>query len=78
MLKLAAIIVGLLIAATLAWGGSEFHYRNCIEAAESTHPVSRDWAEITRGENARGGGPKPPRGTAARRKAVDGCSHLPF
>lgn len=62
VLGLVVILVGLLIAAALAWFAAEHHYDNCIDAAKATHPIG----QRSTAADAR-----------QRRAAVDGCSHLP-
>jgi hypothetical protein len=73
--KLVVLVVGVLIAATLAWNGAELHYRSCIDAAEARTPLGgvKDPYDYT-------DDPLGIKGDALkdRRGAVDGCSRLPW
>jgi hypothetical protein len=60
-------VIGAVIALSLLWTASEFHYRNCIQAAEArTGPARTDVRSRLFGEGSE------------REKALDGCSRLPF
>lgn len=65
-MKLAAILVGLAVAAALAWFAAEQHYDNCVEAAQTEYEgqaaAKRIEAEFE--------------GMLAER--VRGCSRLPW
>jgi hypothetical protein len=72
VLKLAVLIAGLVLAAAIAWDAGERHYDNCVHKAEARTPI----------RTVQSGSIIGPRqtvmGLAARRRAVDGCSRLPF
>ncbi len=72
MKLLVAVIVGLLIAAPLAWIGGEMHYRNCLTVAQAV-PDTRPKTEREFDEFA---GTDPQGEEVARRMAR--CSRLPF
>jgi hypothetical protein len=80
MFKVLGVIVGFLIAASLAWIGSEMHYRGCIERAVALNPPRFQGSFPN--ERTFGG---PDIGTVSGfattrrgREAVVGCSRLPF
>jgi len=75
-MKFVALILGLLAVALLAWVGSELHYRSCVLAAEARTPVVvvRKPNQGRFGE----GTTEAVRGQAARKRAIDRCSRLPF
>jgi hypothetical protein len=61
--KLVVLIVGVLIAAAIAWDAGERHYDNCVTAAKaSLSAVDRTLADV-RGEQP---------------DAIKGCSRLPW
>jgi hypothetical protein len=73
---LVALLIGSALFAALAWIGSELHYRSCVLASEARTPVvvvrepkQGGWGEGTT---------EAVRGQAARKRAIDGCSRLPF
>lgn len=60
------------IACALLWGGSELHYRSCIDAAVArTGPPPQTLDEVTEQNLGILHG-------ESRAAAVEGCSHLPF
>jgi hypothetical protein len=64
--RILGAVIAAVIALSLLWLASEEHYRGCVEAAQARTPApTREFADV-----------KP--GGADRRKAVDGCSRLPF
>ena len=71
-MKWAALVVGLLIAASVAWFAAEQHYDNCIQDAYleryATEEVSPRKFRV------------PSREQAGRKlqAALDGCGRLPF
>jgi hypothetical protein len=79
----AILLIGLVVVAGLAWIGSELHYRSCVDAAEARTPVvvvkkpGNPFGARGLEENS-GAGDETVRGQAARRRAVDACSRLPF
>jgi len=88
--KVAALMVGLLIMAGLAWSGGELHYRGCVDAAQARHPVQalagsdnpfgREDSVLGPSEDSlldSPGGDRR-REIRTRRAAVDGCSRLPW
>ena len=52
-MRVAALIVGVVIAAALLWNAGEWHYRNCIAAARATQTYGFDWND-TIGKHIRG------------------------
>jgi hypothetical protein len=66
-MKVALVIVGLLIAAAIAWDAAERHYDNCVEAAHATSFDPAPSAEQILNDE--------PAETARR---VEGCSRLPW
>lgn len=66
MFKAGALIVGLLIAAAIAWDAGERHYDNCVDRARTMHSQSQgyfgDEEEAQR----------------QRRNAIAGCSRTPW
>ena len=88
-MKLAAVIAALLLGVGLLWAAGEFHYGNCVDAAQARHPET---IEVTapgdpRQPGKRGARDSPGLGVSeavvrkpnvARRRAVEGCSRLPF
>jgi hypothetical protein len=70
MRTVVVAVVGLTIAAAVAWVAAEGHYRGCVEAAVARHPDPVDRMqlrqEIRTGEVQQ-----------QRIAAVDGCSRLP-
>lgn len=67
---LAALIVAVLAIGVVAWGVSELHYRNCVNAAKAQTP-ERAPGPVIDGV---------PLGdiSSARKRAIRGCSRLPF
>ena len=65
-MKLALVIVGVLIAAAIAWD-AERHYDNCVAAARATSFDPRPSAAQVVGDEP----------TETERR-VDGCSRLPW
>ena len=63
-MKLAGLIVGLLIAASLAWGAGELHYRNCINAAKAEHEALEGIVRAVSGNDLR--------------QRIRDCSRLPW
>ena len=88
-MKFAAVIAALLLGVALVWGAGEFHDRNCVDAAKARHPQT---VEVTVPGDPREPGIRSTRESpglgvseavvkkpnAARRRAVEGCSRLPF
>jgi hypothetical protein len=70
------VVIGLLIAAALAWNGAEMHYRSCVDAAEARTPLTR--ADGGGWGSAAGDDPLGVLGAEERQAAVDGCSRLPW
>jgi hypothetical protein len=66
------LVVGLLIAAAIAWDAAERHYDACVNAAKAV-PDARD--EVDRLVDEVGGGNSHAEGVARR---IDGCSRLPW
>jgi hypothetical protein len=72
-MRWAALAVALIAVAGVVWGAGELHYRSCVTAAEARTPMT-----VSRGrpysaapvENVT-------HGSAARKRAVDGCSRIP-
>lgn len=61
MRRLALIVVGLLIAAAIAWDAAERHYNACVNAAKVS-VVNSQWGSLYATELSR---------------RVNGCSRLP-
>jgi len=72
MTRRIALGIAALAAVGLLWIGGETHYRACVEAAEAANPVQvmKSASILDPGQVVVGKG--------ARRRAVDGCSRLPF
>lgn len=81
-MKLAVVIVGLLIAAALAWNAAERHYDNCVAAAKADNPPAPTFT----GSLDESGDPDTisrltyldERPGRRREAAVEGCSRLPW
>ena len=74
MRTLALVVVGLLIAAGVAWVAGEAHYQSCIEAAQVRHPVP----VVSASERLLGRFADIERQAQQQAvAAVDGCSRLP-
>ena len=78
-MRVAAVLVGILIAASIMWFAAEKHYDNCLEAAKAEHLIG------TRPSGDSGNIFGPPTGLAAyqrrvreRKRAIDGCSRTPW
>jgi hypothetical protein len=79
--KVLALILGVAILATGLWAASEAHYGACVSAAEARHPVYVVYERLALGGLLPQGQPKTKQvavGAVARRRAVAGCSRLPF
>jgi hypothetical protein len=91
--KLAVPVVGVLLVLAIAWFASEVHYENCVDAAKARHPIrstaggSGDSGTGFGGEGFGGRNFANPREEfdqytgktqTRRRRAVDGCSQLPW
>lgn len=73
MRTLAVVVVGLLIAAAIAWDAGERHYDNCVAHAKTINPGNATGSIWDRD-------PGDPTGAEAqreRRNAIAGCSRTP-
>jgi hypothetical protein len=80
-MRAAVFVLGLAILAVVIWGASEAHYGACVSAAEARHPVYVVYERLALGGLLPQGQPKTKQvavGAVARRRAVAGCSRLPF
>jgi hypothetical protein len=70
VIRLAVVVVALVIGAGVLWGAGELHYRSCVDAAEARTPIVKTRSTF--------GGVAIVSGRTARKRAVEGCSRLPF
>jgi hypothetical protein len=82
----ALVVVGVIVAAAVAWYAAELHYENCVSAATAAHPLGEAGLTAKERESQnpfdtfRDGEPPPEvtgRPLERRRAAIDGCSRLP-
>lgn len=76
MFRVGALVVGLLVAAALAWSAGEHHYENCVRAAKDAHSgeaVEDIWDRIPDGEER-----TQAEAERERRDAIDGCARTPW
>ena len=80
-MKWAVVIVGLLIAASIAWFAGEQHYDNCVQAALASNPLptaseQSNWDQY--GGSLLDQPPSREEVLSDRRAELDDCSRLPF
>jgi hypothetical protein len=84
------VLVGLLVAAALAWNAGEMRYENCLQAAQARNPLGdagltrqeREQSSEFFGDDLLSEDERPPevsvRPLERRRDAIADCSRLPW
>ena len=72
LLATAFVLVGLLIAGSVAWAAGEMHYGNCLQAADALHPDPFVWGSWSKYADESEASNSKARVAAARK-----CSRVP-